>query len=97
MRPGDIKGDNKRYFRSEARVFNLNGSWHFATRERDQGPFASRQIAEDEAFRYADEQVVLGRFQRSLEAERAAHNNFGLGLTILSLDKSTAGLALESD
>ncbi|MCZ6771030.1 MAG: DUF6316 family protein [Proteobacteria bacterium] len=97
MRPGDVKGDKNRYFRSEARVFNLNGSWYFATRERDQGPFDSRRIADEEAYRYADEQVVLGRFKRSLETERAAHGNFGLGLTMLPLDGSTAGLAMESD
>ena len=55
------------------------------------------QIADEEAYRYADEQVVLGRFQRSLETARAAHNNFGVALTVLPLDRSTAGLAMESD
>jgi len=48
----------KTYFRSE-RIFSMNGSWYFATREGDQGPFASRNRAEAGLTRFLTEQKCL--------------------------------------
>ena len=103
MRRSDVESD-KRYFRSETRVFNLNGLWHFATREGDQGPFSSRELAEKEAHRYADDWQVLCGFQESREAGNVGQRNATIGLSILPLEgksEETArvrwNLALESD
>lgn len=98
MRRGDVDKD-RRYFRSETRLFNLNGSWYFATREEDQGPFPRRELAEVEALRYADERLALCGFQESREAERATHSH-GPSLSILPLDETVPDrhtLALELD
>ncbi|MGI9323687.1 MAG: DUF6316 family protein [Pseudomonadales bacterium] len=38
--------DERTHFRSEDRIFQANGGWCFATREGDQGPHESRQVAE---------------------------------------------------
>lgn len=54
----------KTYFRSE-RIFSMNGSWYFATREGDQGPFASRNRAEAGLRRHLNEQEQLEAFQQS--------------------------------
>ena len=51
------------YFRSEARVFNQDGAWYFATREGDQGPFARQDIAQREAARYTAECASWGAYQ----------------------------------
>jgi len=89
MRRSDVESD-KKYFRSETRVFNLNGLWHFATREGDQGPFVSRKVAEQEALRYANERLALCSFQESREAEhviqRVPQRSAGSGLAILPLE-----------
>ena len=42
----------KTFFRTEDRIFQVNGQWWFATREGDRGPFASRQAAADELVAY---------------------------------------------
>jgi hypothetical protein len=86
MRRGDLETARK-YFRSETRVFNLNGSWYFATREGDQGPFFAREHADAEALRYANERLVLGGFQKSREAERRVYRSAGEGLAILPMEK----------
>ncbi len=96
MRRGDTQS-HRNYFRSVARVFNLNGSWYFATRERDQGPFSNRELAEVEARRYADELLAFRGFQASREAERAAQSNRSQSLSILPLEEPSAGPALASD
>ncbi len=86
MRRGET--DTKNYFRSEARIFNLNGSWYFATREGDQGPFFERDVAEREAARYASDRVTLGRFQASREAEHMAQRRAVKDLSILPKEES---------
>jgi len=43
MRKDDA--EQKTFFRSEERVFQVNGEWWFALREGDRGPFASRDLA----------------------------------------------------
>ena len=66
MRHDDIDA-NKRYFRSSERVFRMNGSWYFAAREGDQGPFASERVAHDEVTRYLSEKKELANFQQARE------------------------------
>ena len=85
MRRGDLDSE-RRYFRSETRVLNLNGSWYFATREGDQGPFFSRDLAETEALRYAHERSSLEHFQQSRETRPAAKGPVAPALSILPLD-----------
>ena len=36
----------KTHFRSEKRMFQINGDWYFATRDKDQGPYVSDTDAE---------------------------------------------------
>lgn len=43
------------HFRSADRVFCMNGSWFFQTREADHGPFSSEDSARAELQRYVDE------------------------------------------
>jgi len=62
MRRTDPAG-TRRYFRTEDRIFLLNGQWFFATREGDVGPFTSRDAAMREATRYVREQLDLERCQ----------------------------------
>jgi len=62
----DDKQD-KTYFRSADRVFNLNGRWYFSTREGEQGPFASERQAQFEIARFITEKTDLAHFQRERE------------------------------
>ncbi|MDA1074089.1 MAG: DUF6316 family protein [Proteobacteria bacterium] len=41
-------GENVVYFRASSRLFTLNSDWYFASREGDQGPFATPVKAEQE-------------------------------------------------
>ncbi len=47
----------------------MNGSWFFATREGDRGPFASQDRAVAEMKRFITEQVELASFQKDREQE----------------------------
>ena len=62
--------EKKCYFRSSDRVFKMNGSWFFATREGDRGPFRSQDRAVAEMKRFIIEQVELAAFQKEREKER---------------------------
>lgn len=42
----------KTYFRSADRLFQVNDSWWFGTREADRGPFKSRKEAQDALTQY---------------------------------------------
>ncbi len=42
-----------RLFRSGSRFYQLNGSWFYATREGEHGPFDTREDAETDARLYA--------------------------------------------
>lgn len=83
----DDADTTRSYFRSETRLFNLNGSWYFATREGDQGPFASRDLAHAEALRYANERQSLCGFQEAREAERKAKHVAGQRRFIVPMEK----------
>ena len=63
MRRTDSKTSNKRYFRTQERVFSMNGQWYFTAREGDIGPFRSREMALSEVARYARERQDLDSFQ----------------------------------
>jgi hypothetical protein len=78
----------------------MNGSWYFATREGDQGPFFNRQSADVEALRYTDERVILCGFQESRDAGRMIQRSIRQNLSILPKDETAphhATVALESD
>lgn len=62
--------DKKSYFRSPDRVFQINGAWYFATREGDQGPFASEAQAQMEIERLITKKTELARFQKARELAR---------------------------
>lgn len=53
MRASDQPG--KTFFRSNERVFCLNGNWYFQTREHDHGPYVSEISARQELNRYVQE------------------------------------------
>ena len=69
MRRTDPTG-TRRYFRTEDRIFLLNGQWFFATREGDVGPFPSREAATKEATRYVRERIDLEQIQNAQALER---------------------------
>ena len=88
MRRSDPSDNGRNYFRSCTRIFNLNGAWYFGTREEDQGPFARKEIALKEVERYANERVVLRRFQQlAMQAE-------DLELAMLPIEESAANGSL---
>jgi hypothetical protein len=99
MRRGDTDSA-RRYFRSATRVFNLNGTWYFATREGDQGPFIHRELADVEAGRYADERLTLCGFQESREAGHLGASDSSRNLSILPKEETvplSIRLAMEAD
>ena len=59
----DRSGDVKNFFKSD-RTFSVNGEWYFSTREGgDEGPFVSKQDAENEIavyIRRAVERAIMG-------------------------------------
>ena len=69
MRRKDPKHSNRRYFRSQDRVFAQNGQWFFASREGELGPFATRESAIKESARYGQERRELDRFQKARELQ----------------------------
>ncbi len=71
MRIEDPRDSNKRYFRATDRLVCLNGAWYFTTREGEHGPFASREIAQDELEFFTSEKSDLYSFQKSREQARA--------------------------
>jgi hypothetical protein len=68
MRRTDPEG-TRRYFRTEDRIFLLNGQWFFAAREGDVGPFESREAAMREGTRHVRERIDLERFQNGQALE----------------------------
>ena len=71
MRRTDPKQPSKRYFRTQERVFAMNGQWYFTAREGDVGPFHTRERALEEVARYAQEHQDLERFQNSRRQQPA--------------------------
>lgn len=81
MRRTDPEQSSKRYFRTQERVFAMNGQWYFTAREGDVGPFTTRERALDEVARYAQERQDLERFQNS----RRQRSTTGGGHTSLAI------------
>ena len=65
MRRTDPENTNKRYFRTQERVFSMNGQWYFTTREGDVGPFRTREVALSEVARFVREREDLDSFQKA--------------------------------
>lgn len=61
--------EEKTYFRSD-RLFCSNGQWFFATREGEQGPFGSRDLARAALERFIGEKQGLHEFQSKREATK---------------------------
>ena len=55
----------KRYFRSSARIFKMNGAWFFSTREGERGPFRSPEQAQAGLAQYVHDVEQLREFQDS--------------------------------
>jgi len=70
MRRTDSINGSKHFFRSEERLFQVNGRWFFAAREGDVGPFPTREEAEQEMRRYVVQRRELDHFQDQRDAER---------------------------
>jgi len=71
MRRTDPRDSTRRYFRSAERYVCIDGSWYFATREGDCGPFPTKKVAVREMERYLAECRALSRFQNARERRLA--------------------------
>ncbi len=67
MRLEDPRDSEKRYFRSSDRLITLNGAWYFTTREGEQGPYPSREAAQEALEFFTCEKNDLHSFQQSRE------------------------------
>lgn len=81
MRRTDPENTNKRYFRTQERVFSMNGQWYFTAREGDIGPFRTREGALSEVARYVREREDLDSFQKARQNRPVLTE--GLALEIL--------------
>jgi hypothetical protein len=72
MRRTDPENTNKRYFRTQERVFSMNGQWYFTAREGELGPFRTRETALSEVARYVREREDLDSFQKARQ-RRVSH------------------------
>lgn len=68
MRSTDSKDNNRRYYRSGERVFQMNGDWYFEAREGDVGPFTTAEVARREMSRFISEKQDLVHFQACRDA-----------------------------
>jgi hypothetical protein len=57
MRRNDL--DDRPHFRSGDRVFCTNGQWFFMARERDVGPYDTREVAHAELLRFVKKMSAL--------------------------------------
>ena len=98
MRRGDLTEPKQCYFRSDQRVFNLNGSWYFSAREGEIGPFRTRQEAYSEVERYALERRELDEFQHSREVNKrvVAGSRRPLSMELLPMEEGSLVLDSES-
>lgn len=70
MRRYDDPDTSRCFFRSDERVIHLNGTWYFASREGERGPFTSRNEASTEMQRFVVEVQQLSAFQASRDAAK---------------------------
>lgn len=92
MRRTDPQHTSRRFFRTQERVFAMNGQWYFTAREGDVGPFRTRERALEEVTRYARERQDLEQFQNS--RQRLTGLSDGPGLAILPKEEE-ADLTLD--
>ena len=85
MRRTDPEDTKKRYFRSQERLFSMNGQWYFTTREGEIGPFRTREGALQESSRYVREREDLESFQKA-RLNHIGHSD-DLALEILPKDE----------
>ena len=78
MRRTDSKASNKRYFRTQERVFSMNGQWYFTAREGDIGPFRTRESALSEVARSARERQDLDSFQKARQQRPSQSSDLAL-------------------
>lgn len=57
MRNSDEQ-DKHRFFRAQTRYFRVENAWYYSTREGQEGPFKSREQAEDHLQRFLDLQTL---------------------------------------
>lgn len=70
MREHDEKS-NVSHFRTAHRFFCQDGQWWFSTREGEEGPFNSREHAENARDRYVDSIQMMEKIQREQEDKKA--------------------------
>lgn len=87
MRRTDTDQTSRRFFRTQERVFAMNGQWYFTAREGEVGPFRTRERALEEVARYARERQDLERFQNSRQLRAASAD--GPGLSIVPKENET--------
>ena len=91
MRRTDPECTTRSYFRSQDRLFVMNGQWFYTTREGEVGPFRSRETALKEVQRYVQERRDLDRFQRAREMKTRVNP----ALTLAIVPKERQELTLE--
>ncbi len=78
MRRTDPENTNKRFFRTQERVFSMNGQWYFTAREGDIGPFRTRETALSEVARFVHEREELDSFQKARRNQLAQTEDLAL-------------------
>jgi len=84
VRRTDPEANSRNYFRTQNRLFALNGLWFFTTREGEVGPFKSRETALKEVSRFVQDKRDLARFQKNREIQM--RNGGDLALAIIPKD-----------
>ena len=69
LREGDVN-PNKRFFRSDDRVFRQGDGWYYSLREGDRGPFQTEKSARADLERFIHEQNDLNRLKSGKTATR---------------------------
>jgi len=86
MRSTDGNDNSRHFFRSQERLFCLNGKWYFATREGDCGPFPTKDIARAEISRYIADRKALIEFRESRRDSADAQAAADPGISLVPMD-----------
>jgi hypothetical protein len=65
LREDDVN-PNKRFFRSDDRVFRQGDGWYYSLREGDRGPFQTEKSARADLERFINEQNDLNRLKSGM-------------------------------
>ena len=71
MRKTDDSSISIRYFRAGDRFFRVEDQWFYATREGNEGPFASKELAERHMKNFVDLQQMVTLTDAKLETIRS--------------------------